>query len=138
VLAGCGEMLLRTDTVQDGRFVMRGELTASADGSQGRFRGKFRQSGMALDMTNKAEEQGEPAADQLARLVGEGEAEVTVDTWIGPDDLPIRFRGHVRVTRPGGGRDQITVCEMTMDEYGVAVEASAPPLALVAPESVLN
>jgi hypothetical protein len=213
-----GEMLFRTDTVADGRFVMRGELIANADGSQGRFRGSFRQSGVTLDVTmiingarvwisspqldpalprgkrwvgtndpeslagptlnpdmfrqlleeagevedlgservdgrraqrlravidldelaDKAEEQGEPAAEQFARLVGEGDADVTVDTWIGPDDLPIRFRGHVRVPRPGGGRDQITICELTMDEWGVPVEASAPPLALVAPESVLD
>jgi hypothetical protein len=213
-----GEMLFRADSVAEGRFLMRGELIASADGTRGRFSGTYREAGQSMSMrmiingarvwmsspqldgalppgkrwvamrdpeafagsnmtpdmfrqlleeadeieelgtervdgrraerlqaeidldelAGKAEDEGEPAAAQLARFVGDGEAVATVDTWIGPGDLPIRFRAHVRMPRPGGGRDQVAVCEMTMDEYGVPVDASAPPLAVVAPESVLD
>jgi hypothetical protein len=91
-----------------------------------------------VDLRKLAEGTDAAGAEKFLSNLGDSEAPLPMDIWIGPDGRPVRYRVEVELPRPGGGRPQFAVFDCRVEEYEVPVDDDRPPAAQVTDDSVLQ
>jgi hypothetical protein len=120
-----GDLLAGTGKVEDlGRERVRGIATEHLRGT--------------VDLRKVAEKVGSQQTESFLRELGDRDAPLPVDVWIGPDGRPVRYHVEVRLPRPGGGRPQFAVADCHILEYDVQVDTEPPPADRVTDDSVLQ
>jgi hypothetical protein len=91
-----------------------------------------------VDLRKAAEKVSTQQSETFLRRLGDREAPLPVDVWIGPDGRPVRYHVEVELPRPGGGRPQFAVLDGVVHEYDAPVDTEPPPASRVTDDSILE